>query len=106
MVKKPVEAAVTDRRFFACFGILLMVFLTLGLGCRSAPETNGETRERPRRAAPEMPIPSPEELGDNPCGNPNWATLPREVGQLPEPDGDGDGEEIASDVDEDDTSER
>ena len=26
-------------------------------------------------------MPSPEELGDNPCGNPNWAKLPPGVGE-------------------------
>lgn len=88
-----------EASFLKKFGILLAVLMTLGLGCRSAPEVNGETPDRPRRAASEMPMPSPEELGDNPCGNPNWASLPPEVGQLQdrESNDEEEGEEVASD---------
>lgn len=68
----------------------------LMMSCRSAPETNGP--ERTRRAAPQMPMPSPEELGDNPCGNPRWATLPPEVGQVR----DRSGEAIATEEDAND----
>lgn len=53
--------------------------LATGLGCRSAPEPVDQ--ERPERTTREA-MPSPEELGDNPCGNPNWAKLPPDVGEV------------------------
>ncbi|RAL22764.1 hypothetical protein DL240_07645 [Lujinxingia litoralis] len=67
--------------------LALLTIATLcvaSVGCRSAPESN-EQRSGERRilqTASPMEKPSAEELEGNPCGNPDWAKLPPEVGQL------------------------
>lgn len=79
-MKRSAEAVVIDRRH-GYFLALASMLLTLGLGCRSGPEPRVEEPQQPQqRATSAMPMPSPEELGDSPCGNPRWATLPPGVG--------------------------
>ena len=62
-------------------GLITLLALLILTGCRTAPELNDEPDPQPRRARVAQ-MPSPEELGDNPCGNPNWAKLPPGVGEF------------------------
>lgn len=73
----------------ALLGSLFLLFA----GCKSAPTPVEQTRERPSRGGQGMQTPSPEELGDSPCGNPNWAKLPPEVVRSPADDSDGEPQE-------------
>jgi hypothetical protein len=78
-----VEELVSNRSSRTVLILVFAVIFAILAGCRTGPELNDEAQQTPRRARiAEMP--APEELGDNPCGNPNWATLPPEVGQLGE----------------------
>lgn len=75
--------------------LLTLSALTLALlstGCRSTPEaSNARSGERRvLQTGSTMEKPSAEELEGNPCGNPDWAKLPPEVGQLSETDATGD----------------
>src|SRR5690554_4055560 len=58
----------------------------LSTGCRSTPEASNERsgERRVLQTSSTMEKPSAEELEGNPCGNPDWAKLPPEVGQLSE----------------------
>ncbi len=80
-----------------------MIALVAGLlvltGCRSAPEVNDEPPQRRARVA-EMP--SPEDLGDNPCGNPDWAKLPPEPVELSDIQGADDADDDVEDADDED----
>lgn len=68
------------KRTALAAALILLVALVALTGCRSAPETNDEPTQPRRARVAEMP--SPEELGDNPCGNPSWAKLPPGVGEF------------------------
>lgn len=71
------------------FRVLALSVLAAGLlsaGCRSTPEASNERsgERRVLQTSSTMEKPSAEELEGNPCGNPDWAKLPPEVGQLSE----------------------
>ncbi|TXD38160.1 hypothetical protein FRC98_04475 [Lujinxingia vulgaris] len=83
--------------------LLTLSTLTLALlssGCRSTPEaSNARSGERRvLQTGSTMEKPSAEELEGNPCGNPDWAKLPPEVGQLSDAE---DTEAPSSDAPED-----
>lgn len=81
--------------------LALCLVMAGGLGCSNTQRADDEpVRERPRRGA-DMTLPSPDELGDHPCGNPNWATLPPEVGQLARDESDDDPDETGGSDDRD-----
>ena len=62
---------------FALFGLIAGV----GTGCRNKKKddrqvTEKRTKTKKKTDPIEMDGPSPEELANSPCGNPDWAKLP------------------------------
>ncbi|RDV38504.1 hypothetical protein DV096_06710 [Bradymonadaceae bacterium TMQ3] len=76
-----------------------LTLVLLSSGCRSTPEaSNARSGERRvLQTGSTMEKPSAEELEGNPCGNPDWAKLPPEVGQLSGADAAGDDTSEESD---------
>ena len=79
--------------------LALTALLSAGLasGCASGPEPtpSGQDQEASKKdRTPEAP--TPEQLAESPCGNPNWARLPEEHRVDGDPEAD-DGETTADD---------
>lgn len=75
----------------------LLLGLTLALSaCAGEPEQKeGKTIRKATQAQPkgEVEKPSPEELANQPCGNPDWAQLPEGAEDKAPAEGDEAGEE-------------
>jgi hypothetical protein len=81
--------------------LALTALLGVGLasGCASGPEPTPSDQGQDQAASekdrtPEAP--TPEQLAESPCGNPNWARLPEEHREDGDPETD-DGEATTTD---------
>lgn len=67
-----------DRRPTTLAGALLAAVLLVLSACASEPEPKPQKapKEPTEKRTVEVEEPSPEELANSPCGNPDWAQLP------------------------------
>lgn len=75
------STAITSCRRLLILLAMASLAISVGTGCRNKKKddqqvTEKRTKSKKKTDPIEMEGPSPEELANSPCGNPDWAGLP------------------------------